>query len=363
MSQSPLVLAQTITERTEQGEIGSVEIAEATYTDGELSVTLNIDPEGPVLFNKEDFDGLTREVRMVDRTRGVEVAQDFNIERKQDTPLNNTPLTHTVSAPVPDGSEVEIIYNQEETGVFDTGDAVPAIIRREGNVSVFVEVGDPDEEPEIRAQVGDPETGVTMTVWRAVQDGDAGAVEVEVTAPDQTLPGAGGNGFVRVASGEDINDVVSRKSLGEIPRGGSTTLTPTFKKSVGESAVTVSVVHPAIPGDMTATIDLRQGTVSGPVSQLEVTEFSAGQMAEQRAIEASYTLQNTTVSGAGEVQSGLLEFFVRVDPDLQQDPGTDADALAERSVTLQPGDQQQATVQIRNELIPVGDYEICARVV
>jgi hypothetical protein len=362
-----LVLAQTITERNAQGEIGSIEIANATYSDGELSVTLSIDPEGPVLFTEEDFDGLTREVQMIDRTRGVEVDQDFNIERSQgtefDEPLDNTPFSHTITAPVPDGTEVEVVYRQEETGFFDSGGAVPSMVRRGRNLSVFVEVGDPQEEPEIRAQVSDPETGVTLTVWRAVQDGDAGAVEAEVTAPDQTLPDAEADGFLRVASGEDINDVVSRKTLGEIPEGESTTLTPTFRKAVGESTVTVSVVHPAIPGDIITTVELREGTVSGPVSQLEVTEFAAEQIGDQRAVEASYTAQNTIVSGDGNPQSGVVEFFVRVDPDPEQDPGTDAAVLAERPVMLQPGDQQQETLEIRSESIPVGDYRICARVV
>jgi hypothetical protein len=351
-------LYQQITQRSSSGEAGSISIQSADYSDGILTTTLRINPNDylPDDFVDEDLKTLAFNVEFIDRTRGVELDTKFNLHLDLSGDLTDS-FEREFSVPVPDNTEVEILFENKISYAFQDPDSGVIDTRmRTETVSGIVTVGNPGKA-DIVAEV--TERGVTFRILRATRDGDAGLIEAEVEAESGLEKSP--DGFIRVGAGASVNDIQVRSRLGEVPIVGSNRRTVTFDR-LGKESVVVSLIHPSIEGDIVIeSVPLSPGDISEPVSQLSVESLSAGQIGNGRAVSTQYQVENATVANGGEEQSGVVQFYFLTDPDLAPDPGQEAQVLAEVPVTVPAGSSVSETVEIRDDLLPVGEYRICGR--
>jgi hypothetical protein len=351
-------LYQQITQRSSSGEAGSISIQSVDYSGGILTTTLRINPNDFLPSIDEENKAPSYNVKFIDRTRGVELGQELNLHLDLDGGLYES-FEREISVPVPDDTEVEIVFENEiGVAIVPPGGGVPDTSLSTRTVSAIVAVGNPGD-PEIVAQVTDQESGVTLRILRAARDGDAGLVEAEIEATGGLQRSA--QGFVRVVAGDATDDIQVRSQLSEIAPGGSVRRELTFDRDERESVV-VSLVHPAIEGDIVIDgVPLLPGDISAPVSQLRVESVSASQIGNDRAVSVQYQVENATVANGGEDQSGVVQIFFLTDPDLAPDPGQEAQVLAEVPVNVSAGGGVSETVEVRDDLLPAGEYRICAR--
>lgn len=356
-------LSQTITEETATGDIGTLTIQSADYSGGVLDATFLIETND-LSHWWFDPDGFTRMIRLFDRTRGQEIDEVFNLHLEDGSEVTTYEVSFSVA--VPDDTRVEAVYTETASYVTDPVDgSAPDIRRFEKTLDVDLEIGNPGEN-DIVASIPDPETGARFVIHRAVADGDAGLVEAEVIAGSSGLEAPladdSTDGIIRVATDVDRDDVVARLQLDELGPDESTGKKTVTFDNHGSSSATVSFIHHQIDGDLIGNIELTDGNISEPVSQLEPTEIIASQIGDQRRVQVDVTVKNRSLNGDGVRKSGLVEVYPDFGPSIDPEAEIEREVIGEVFIeNLAPGEHVTQRMSVGDERLPAGEYEICAR--
>lgn len=346
-------LYQTVTQRSGTEDGGTIRIATADFDGDILTTTVDFSPTTGVVPGDLGFDETHKYAfRAMDRTRGTELFRDQNIHLD----ISGDPIQdfeRDYSFPAPDNSEIEFVFDHTVRVSFEGPDGIPFARDFTSTPSAFLEVGDPASATTV-AELSDRTTGTELIIPRAVRDGDAGLVELELSG---NLGDAGEDGFVRIATGPSRSDVVDRFQFGRL--SGSITRELTFETP--EDMVVVSVVHPDLGSELIGEIPLSDGDISVPVSQLEVSGVSGRQVGQERAVDLSVSVTNQVVSDGGSPETGRIELFYLTDPDTAPDPGTESISLDAFTIDVPAGETVTRDLRVEDGRLPAGEIRFCGR--